>query len=175
MTAAARVEHPSDDVGLLARVSRFLAWEAALLDDNRFADWLDLLTDDIRYRVRCQPILDLAPDQADQPTLWYLDEDRTSLGQRVGRMADGTAWAEVPPSRTQRLVTNVLVEPGGDGRLLVRSALLLHRVRLEAEIETFAGTRHDTLRSVDGELRLADREVVLAANALPGKNLSLFL
>lgn len=170
-----RVERPADDVDLERRVTRFLAWEAALLDDDRFAAWLDLLTDDVRYRVRCRPVLDLPADRADGPELWYLDEDRRSLGQRVDRMAEGTAWAEVPPSRTQRLVTNVLVEPRGDGTVLARSALLLHRVRLEAEVETFAGTRHDTIRVVDGDLRLAGREVVLAANALPGKNLSLFL
>ena len=170
-----RVDDPSDDPDLLRPVERFLAWEATLLDDERFDDWLGTLTEDVCYRVATRPVVEGPAGEPDRPPLWYLDEDRTSLTQRVARMADGTAWAEVPPSRTQRLVTGILVQAGAEpATVLARSAFLLHRVRLEREIETFAGTRHDVLRCEGGALRLAARDVVLAANALPGKSLSLF-
>jgi 3-phenylpropionate/cinnamic acid dioxygenase small subunit len=163
---------PSDDADLVFEVTRFLSWEAALLDDCRFHDWLELLTDDVRYRIRCGPPV---AEGSAEPGLWYLDEDAASLRQRIERMDDGTAWAEVPPSRCQRLVTGVLVEPGEDQRVDVRSSLLLHRTRLERETEIFTGSRLDTLVQTGGGFRLADRSVTLAANALPGKNLSVLL
>lgn len=168
---------PGADAVLEAEVARFLAWEALLLDEGRFAEWLDLLTSDISYVVVTRPPIAVTPGR----WLAQLDEDRRSLEQRVARMADGTAWAEVPPSLTQRLVTNVLVEAtdgdaGAAGAdLRVHSALLVHRVRLEQEVETFAGRRLDVVRRTPTGLRLARRRVTLAANALPGKNLSIFL
>ena len=166
------IELPSDDPDLVFEVTRFLSWEAALLDDGRFHDWLGLLTDDIHYRIRCRPPV---AEGSSDPGLWYLDEDAASLRQRVERMDDGTAWAEVPPSRCQRLVTGVLVGAGENDRVDVRSSLLLHRTRLERETEIFTGSRRDTLVRTGDGFRLADRCVTLAANALPGKNLSVLL
>ena len=104
------IDEPSGDRDLVFEVTRFLNWESALLDDERFEDWLGLLADEIRYRVRCRPAL--AGDGRPALELWYLDEDATSLRQRIDRMASGTAWAEVPPSRCQRIVTGILVQPG---------------------------------------------------------------
>ena len=173
------IERPSSDDTLVAEVSRFLYWEALLLDAGRFEEWLGLLADDIDYVVVTRPTV---PVPANGRWLAQLDENRTTLGQRVGRMAEGAAWAAVPPSLTQRLVTNVLVDsaPDVDGlqvgvEIQVHSAILLHRTRLEAEVETFAGRRLDMLRRTHDGLCLARRRVTLAANALPGKNLSVFL
>lgn len=35
--------------GLIREIEQFLYREARLLDDRQFQEWLDLLTDDIRY------------------------------------------------------------------------------------------------------------------------------
>jgi 3-phenylpropionate/cinnamic acid dioxygenase small subunit len=93
----------------------------------------------------------------------------------VERLGSGLAWAEVPPSRVVRVVGNVLVDEGPAGELDVRSVLLLYRHRDAFEVEQFCGHRHDALRRVGGELRLARRTTWLAANGLPGKNLAVFL
>lgn len=156
-------------------VEQFLLEEALALDEGRFEDWLSFLDDGVRYVATTRPAgtprpaLDVA----------YLDENRTSLGQRVERMAQGTAWAEVPPSRTQRLVTNVLLRPTGEpGTVGVLSALLLYRSRLESEVELIVGHRDDVLRIADDDVigfRLLSRTITLALNSLPAKNLSVFL
>lgn len=157
---------------LVQEVQQFLYVEAMLLDEGRYRDWLALLADDVRYVMPTRPT---GRGDWPAPALAYLDEDRKGLELRVERLETGMGWAEVPPSRTQRLVTNVMVtgERGG-GELDVRSGFLLYRSRLETEVELFCGHRDDVLRRVATGLRLARRTVVLAANVLPGKNLSVF-
>jgi 3-phenylpropionate/cinnamic acid dioxygenase small subunit len=103
------------------------------------------------------------------------DEDKESLGRRVKRLGTGLAWAEEPPSRTRRLITNVQVRPGGaDGEYEVVSYFLLYRNRLETETELFAGRRDDLLRRVEGGWRIARRTISLDQAVILAKNISLF-
>jgi 3-phenylpropionate/cinnamic acid dioxygenase small subunit len=165
---------PAPDAELRFAVEQFLHEEALALDEGRFDDWLALLDDDVRYVLTTRAPGAPVP-AVDVP---YLDEDAASLGQRVRRMAEGNAWAEVPPSRTQRLVTNVLLRPADEeGAVRVISALLLYRSRLEAEVELIVGRRDDVLRRTgDGPgFRLARRTITLATGSLPAKNVSVFL
>lgn len=166
-------------------VEQFYFLEAELLDENRFTDWLDLLAEDLEYwmptrtnRLRRQQALSIAPrgDAA------YYDETRESLAWRIRRFDSGMAWAEDPPSRTRHLVTNVVVHhadaeahPGfGADDLLVRSAFLVYRNRLEREENVFAGQRTDLLRRTDAGLRVARRTILLDQNILQSKNISTF-
>nr|WP_157114895.1 3-phenylpropionate/cinnamic acid dioxygenase subunit beta [Nocardia niwae] len=166
-------------------VEQFYYTEAALLDDNRFADWLDLLADDLEYwmpvrtnRLRRQQALSIAP----RGEAAYYDETKDSLALRIRRFDSGMAWAEDPPSRTRHLITNVQVrhvdpeeQPGfGPDDLSVRSAFLLYRNRLEREQNIFAGQRTDLLRRTDGRLQVARRTILLDQNILLSKNISTF-
>lgn len=155
-------------------VTRFLTWEALLLDEGRCAEWLALLAPDIHYVVATRSA---NAAEGSRSPLTVLDEDHRSLSQRIERFALGGVWAETPPSLTQRIVSNVLVQPMRDTAdlLAAHSAIVLHRTRLEREVEQFIGRRDDVLRSTATGLRLVRRRVTLAANALPGKNLSVFL
>ena len=165
---------------LVLEVQRFLYTEAMLLDEGRYRDWLALLAEDVRYLMPTRPTGPPAPAPGPEgppgpAPLAYFDEDRRGLELRVERLETGMGWAEVPPSRTQRLVTNVVVtearEPAEVG---VRSGFLLYRSRLDTEVEIFCGHRADVLRRVGGGFEIARRTIVLAANVLPGKNLSVF-
>jgi 3-phenylpropionate/cinnamic acid dioxygenase small subunit len=86
------------------------------------------------------------------------------------------AWAEVPPSRTARLVGNVLVETGSgeEGTVDVRSVVVLYRHRGDYEVEQWCGHRRDVLRRAGDGWKIARRTVHLAASGLPGRNLALF-
>src|SRR5262245_40068762 len=64
--------------------------------------------------------------------LALFEETKETLHTRVARLATGLAWAEVPPSRTRHLVTNVQVEPSDrESEVKVRSNFLLYRTQLE--------------------------------------------
>lgn len=168
-------------------VEQFYYDEAALLDEGRYVDWLDLLADDLDYwmptrtdRLRRQQALSVAR----RGEAAYYDESKESLAWRIRRFDSGMAWAEDPPSRTRHLVTNVQarhVDPEADpdftGRdLLVTSNFLVYRSRLQHEENVFAGRRTDILRRTDGDegLLVARRTILLDANVLQSKNISTF-
>lgn len=90
--------------------------EAELLDDGRFDEWLELLSDEISYQapVRLTKELGQGGENAYRATgnQYHFLEDRHTLGLRVARLKTDFAWAEDPPSRTRRFVTNVRVREG---------------------------------------------------------------
>lgn len=166
-------------------VEQFYYEEAELLDDGRFADWLDLLAEDLDYwmptrtnRLRRQQALSIAS----RGEAAFYDETKQSLAWRIRRFDSGMAWAEDPPSRTRHLVTNVVVthvdpeqHEGSTGDdLQVRSAFLVYRNRLEREENVFAGRRTDLLRRNDGRLQVARRVILLDQSVLQAKNISTF-
>ena len=166
-------------------VEQFYYEEAELLDDGRFADWLELLADDVDYwmptrtnRLRRQQALSIAA----RGEAAFYDETKDSLAWRIRRFDSGMAWAEDPPSRTRHLVTNIVahhVDPDVQAGftpddLEVRSAFLVYRNRLEREENIFAGRRVDILRRTDEGLRVARRVILLDQNVLQAKNISTF-
>ena len=167
------------------QVEQFYFEEAQLLDDGRFTDWLTLLADDLDYwmptrtnRLRRQQALSIAA----RGEAAFYDETKDSLAWRIRRFDSGMAWAEDPPSRTRHLITNVVVhhvDPTEhadftDVDLLVRSAFLVYRNRLEREQNIFAGERTDILRREGDTLRVARRTILLDQSVLQSKNISTF-
>lgn len=168
--AVVGINHPT-----YARVVQFLYEEAALLDGRRFNEWLELMTPDVVYRAPV-PLAgeSSGADYATDGHFFY--ENLESLTHRVKRLGTGLAWAEDPASRTCRLISNVRVETEGANQLVVKSNFLLYRSRGdEPRPDLLAGERHDTLREISGQLKLARREVLLAQRVLGLPTLSFFL
>ncbi|MBA2949415.1 3-phenylpropionate/cinnamic acid dioxygenase subunit beta [Streptomyces sp. PSKA28] len=161
-------------------VQRLYHLEAQLLDQHRYADWLELLADDLHYWApvrtnrlrRQQSLADGAPGE-----VAIFDETKASLAWRIRRFDSGMAWAEDPPSRTRHLITNVMVRPDDEpGQYVAESAFLCYRNRLEREVDIYAGCRTDVLRrGTDGGLLIARRTILLDQNVLLAKNISTFL
>jgi 3-phenylpropionate/cinnamic acid dioxygenase small subunit len=158
-------------------VQAFLYAEAALLDARRHHEWLDLLSDDVSYRMPVR--VTLAGDIRDSvlSDMDHFDEDRYSLEKRVARFDTSHAWTEDPPSRTRRFITNIRVFPGeGEGELRVISYLLLFRSRGDlAGPDLVSCERHDVLRRAGGDLRLAHREILVDESVIRTQNLAVFL
>jgi 3-phenylpropionate/cinnamic acid dioxygenase small subunit len=181
---------PILDDRLIREVEQFLYREVRLLDERRFHDWLQLLTDDIHYwmgsRTNRYPksskaiaILDPArydeDDSAKEDELAVLDEDKSTLNARVARLDTGMAWAEDPPSRTRHLITNIEVAVGAAApEVRVYSNFLVYRSRGETEQDFYVGARGDLLRRTEGQWQIAERKVTLDQNVLLAKNVSIF-
>ena len=164
---------------LQQEIEQFLYHEARVLDDRRYEEWYALLTDDIRYymptrynRLKREAAREFsAPDEAA-----FFDEDKRSIAQRIRRLNTGMAWAEDPPSRTRHMVSNVVIRPRGNDEYEVDCYYLLYRSRLEREVETFVGMRHDVLRRASNAagFMITARTIILDQAILMARNLSFF-
>ncbi len=159
------------------RVVDFLYREAELLDDRRHRDWLALLTEDVTYRAPVR--ITTAHSLADSALadMGHFDEDGYSLTKRVERLETEHAWAEDPPSRTRRFVTNIRCWEGdSSGEVLVRCNLLVFRSRGDVQpSDLISAQRTDLLRDEGEGLRLARREILLDESVLRTQNLAVFL
>ncbi|HXW84451.1 MAG TPA: aromatic-ring-hydroxylating dioxygenase subunit beta [Candidatus Binataceae bacterium] len=142
-------------------VEDLLYREAALLDEWRLEEWLELLTDDAVYQV---PPTD-APEGDARNTLFIIADDALRIRSRVKQLLGKSAWAENPHSRTRRLISNVRVL-GADGEhILISANFAVYRMRYES-VDTYVGRYEYRLVRRDGELRIHERRAVLDNEAL---------
>ncbi len=164
-------------------VEAFLYHEANLLDDRQYEEWLDLLTDDVRYWVPMRRNVKFGELEREftregQDINWF-DEGKVTLTQRVRQILTGVHWAEEPLSRLSHLVTNVEIteatpSAADAGEVSLRCRFIIYRNRVATETDILVGRREDRLRRVDGQWRIAQRQVFLDQNVLLAKNLTFF-
>ena len=162
---------------MLARfeAEEFLYREAALLDDRKLEEWLELLTDDIHYWMpirRTTTAREVANEFTRPGGMAFFDDDKTTLTMRVQRLAVGRAWAEDPPSRTRRVVSNVRILSTDGDEVGVGLNFQLYRTRLNSEEDCWIGRREDLLRRVDGAFMLARRHISLEQTVILSQNMS---
>jgi 3-phenylpropionate/cinnamic acid dioxygenase small subunit len=154
----------------------FLVDEARALDENRLADWLEMLHPEIDYRVPIRVTRERTKGLGFSKEGFHFLEDHDSLSIRVDRLATDYAWAEDPPSRTRRFVSNFRAFELENGDLRVKSNLLIYRERLdELHPQLLSAERHDDLRERDGRPQLVRRLVLLDHATLMTPNLGIFL
>jgi len=141
---------------LAHRFNQFLYHEADLLDTWRLDDWLKLFTDDAIYVV---PTTDHPQPQAARD-LTLIHDDRKRLAYRVELLLGERAWAENPPSRTRRMITNVRLASRHDGTLQVASNFTIHRFR-HGGVHTFIGHYEHELVTLGERLRIRRRTAIL--------------
>ena len=168
---------PGDLMLLQFEVEQFLYTEARLLDDRRYAEWINLLTDDIHYwmpirRTTVSSQTDMEFTEIGGMALF--DDNLDFLKLRVAKLQASNAWAEEPPSRTRHTVTNVqILDIDDNGRIIVGCNFQLYRSRLECDEDCWIGSRKDWLqRGADGSFRLAGRHIFLDQTTILSQNMS---
>ena len=161
------------------QILQFLYVEARLLDETRLKEWGDTLAQDLIYTAPLRETRPVSQQAASvvRTMQHYHDDWRSVMGRIVRLTGTKSAWAEDPPSRTRRLVTNVLVEETVKPQeYSVRSYLLVTRSRFNFdEFDLISAERRDVLR-VDGDgFKLARREILLDQAVLGTPNLAIFL
>src|SRR5690348_5223211 len=169
---------------LLAQdVAEFLYHEAALLDERRYADWLALLADDIRYWMPMRRNVKFGEDEREftreATDIAWFDEGKDTLTRRVRQILTGIHWAEEPVSRIAHLVTNVQIveatpSAANAQEVAVRCRFLIYRNRVETETDFLVGKREDRLRRAGDGWQIARRKIILDQNVLLSKNLTFF-
>jgi 3-phenylpropionate/cinnamic acid dioxygenase small subunit len=151
--------------------------EASLLDNGKFDDWLELLTEDVQYVVPVRLTRERGAGSDVRLGAPHFQDDLGTLRMRMERLKTEFAWAEDPPSRTRRFVTNVRPNLLASADLVeVRSNLLMYRSRGDdPRPELISCERRDVLRRTAFGLRLHQREVLLDQATLPLRNLAVML
>ena len=165
---------------LRRQIEDFYYLEAELLDERKLREWFNLLTEDVRYWMplrhnTMERPSDVVEELSKPGDGYYFDDDIKSLKIRVERAYSKIAWAEVPPSRTRHLITNVRVKKDDGDEIEVHCNFLVYRTRMETDKDIFVGTRQDILRRSDGSFKIARRTIILDQAVLDAKNISVFL
>ncbi|KPF84150.1 3-phenylpropionate/cinnamic acid dioxygenase subunit beta [Novosphingobium sp. AAP93] len=151
--------------------------EAAALDERRFDDWVAMLAPDLVYQAPIRMTrTGVNKDRDVMRTMFHFDDDYGSILMRTGRLQK-SAWAEDPPSRCRRFITNVRVaECDAASEYEVVSYLYLERSRGDnPHNEQLTAERRDVWRDVDGTYVLARREIIVDQSVLGMSNLAVFL
>ena len=160
---------------LAQEVHEFLYAEADLLDERRYEEWLDLLTDDVAYWVPIRRNVqfghwDTENTRQGRDMNWF-DEGKSTLRLRIKQITSGVHWAEEPSPRVSRLISNVhairatpsLEDPE---EVSVKYRILIYRNKLADSTDIFAGKREDVLRKADGQWKICKRTMLLDQSVL---------
>lgn len=175
-TTTALAVDPAGDATLPMRVASpevtaFVFHEARLLDERRYDEWVSLFADDGLYWMPCD---DLTADPAASVTIVY--DDVESLRSRIGRLNTGKQYAQDPPSRICRAVSNVAVEEGGRGEeLTVRSVLVAVEARRHHTKRVYGAHVTHVLRSSGATFSIVCKRVDLVDSDQFFENLTFLL
>jgi PAH dioxygenase small subunit len=137
-----------------------------------------MLDETIEYRMPTRASVHRADGDGFIGDMAHFDEDFASLKLRVQRIRTRSAWAEDPPSRAKRLITNLRVDriEGRDDELGASSYLLVLRSRWDSPAYEFIlGERRDVLRRSGDDWKLYNREIRVEQSNVGTINMALFL
>src|SRR4030095_2451539 len=159
------------------KVEDFFYLEAELLDERRLREWLERVTAAILFwvPVSYNPLerpQELNDELSRPGESYYFNDNKETLRIRVERFYSKSAWAEMPPSRTRHLISNIRIRKNDGVQFEVDSNFFVYRTRMEKDEDIFVGTRKDILRRVNGELKIARRTILLDQAVLRAKNIS---
>lgn len=164
---------------LIKTIEQTLYRESRLLDNERYKEWVGMLTDDIHYHmpgIETRYRRDKTEQVHDMTRMAYYNDNLEDLKKRLRRLETGTAWSEDPATRYTHLITNIEVIPTEkEDEVLVYSNFLAYRNRNEKDQDTLIGNREDIWRKTADGYKLAKRMIILKQNVLLSKNLNVYL
>lgn len=162
---------------IYGEINDFLIDEAALLDDDLHQEWLELLADDIAYKMPVRKTLYRRDGRGFDKASFHFNDNKMSLSIRVKRsVVIPSAFDRDPAPRIRRLVTNLVVRQSGENEYEATSSILLLRNRFnDPTYDILSGRREDLIRRTDAGLRLARRTVLLDQAALGASYLNVFM
>jgi len=150
------------------QVRQFLYYEAQLMDEHRYDEWLALWVEEALYWV---PSNRDEIDPKREVSLVYDDAVRLKL--RISRLKSGFAHAQEPKSRMRRLISNIVIEEA-EGEVVASSNFLLAELR-RGKQDLFAGRTTHRLRPHDGTFEMKSKKVLLVNNDEPIDNLTFLI
>jgi 3-phenylpropionate/cinnamic acid dioxygenase small subunit len=158
-------------------IERFYHYEARLLDNRQYQQWLALISQDIQYCMPSRIDVQIDNRQRGNESMLALDnevEGPDSMGSplreegyihlmlRVERAFKVNSWSENPPARTRRLIGNIELMARDNEKLSVVSNFHLYYARPGGETVIYSGQRRDVLLEGEpGDYLICAREVIM--------------
>jgi len=144
-------------------IQEFLTDEADLLDHDQHLEWVEMLTDDIQYRMPIRETRyrfdgDGFVENGDS----YFNDNRLSLGLKARHNVEFKyAYERDPAPRVRRLVTNLRVYEGQHpDEYVVKSYILMTKNRFDSPTyDILTAERVDILRQTPDGMKLARRDI----------------
>jgi 3-phenylpropionate/cinnamic acid dioxygenase small subunit len=140
-----------------AELIDFVYHEARLLDEKRFDEWYELLTEDARYWM---PLTRGQPEGETFTSLFY--EDKLLLRVRIERLRHPNAYSQQQPSFCQHVLQQPAVETADPqlGRYVTRTPFVYFETQLDRQL-ILAGVTYHHLMVVAGALRMRLKKIEL--------------
>ncbi len=157
-----------ENVNRLKRdVAELIQWEATLLDRRRWAEWIDLYTEDAVYWVPSWANEEETTDDPDtQLNLIYL-RNRGGLEDRVFRIESRDSYASVPLDRTVHVVGNILIDKVDGEEITALANCLIHTYGKKGGM-TRASLYDFVIRRVGDDLRIMRKKITFIDDRLEG-------
>lgn len=157
-----------EETEIYLKLTQFIFYEAKLLDERKYEEWLNLLDEEITYEVYT-PIT----GSLDYNLIYIADKN--GIITRIRRYNLDSAWAENPPSFTCRIVSNILVRKINDEKYKVSSNIIVYRNRDYIETDHIIAHRDDIILLTENEIKLRERKIYLIEPLIKSKNISIIL
>jgi 3-phenylpropionate/cinnamic acid dioxygenase small subunit len=157
---------------ILRDAEQFVYHEARLADEQLYAEWEALWTDDGVYWVPAN-----ADDIDPQRQMSIIFDNRARIATRVKQLMSGKRHSQTPPSRLRRLISNFeLIEPetGQDADIGVGANFIVCESR-ERGLTLWGGRNRYTLRMTGDGLKMARKTVLLVDNDRPLSTLAFLI
>ena len=151
-------------------IERVLFNEARLLDERCYDEWLASFAAECLYWVPSR----IEPGDPRSETGIYLDDRRRML-DRVAMIRTGHLHAQIPASRTRRMLSNVEQWTGADGSARVRANVVIWEYR-KGDMRAYPGWQaYEIVRDGAGAFVLVTKIVCLLDCDAPQANYAFIL
>ena len=179
MTTSAIPAEVIERLLLKDEVEQFIYNEAALMDERRYEDWVDLMADDIHYFMPIRKNVKFGEwdhENSDPASeISWFDEGKDVLEGRVRQLVTGVHWAEEPVSRIRHIISNIRVTDVQGDLITATDNFFVWHNRLLEEVNLFVGARTNVLRrDPDTGFKVAKRTILLDQNVLLAKVVTFF-
>lgn len=142
-------------------IEDFLYYEARLLDDRQFEEWLECYREDAEYWMPAWDVDDtLTQDPQQEISLIYYPT-RAGLEDRVFRIrTERSSATSIPEPRTNHNITNVEILERRDGEVDIRFNWISYYFRYN-HTDDYFGTTFLTLDTSGEKLRIAKKKILL--------------
>ncbi|MBE9537760.1 MAG: hypothetical protein IMF06_01695 [Proteobacteria bacterium] len=160
-------------------LERFYHFEARLLDNRQYKQWLVLISPDIHYTMPSRINVQVNNRERGQESMLAVEnelESCESMGSplreeayihlmlRAERAFKMNSWSENPPARTRRIIGNIELMSREGERLCVISNFHLYYARPGSESVFYSGQRRDVLLQPEeesGDYVIHRREIIM--------------